>query len=56
MMSLHLWYRYVRKAPLERWISRVTEWNPTGKKKRERIRRLFRDEVDQAMESRSLGE
>lgn len=51
-----IWYGHVRRAPPDRWITRVTDWSPLGRRKRGRPRRSFRDEVDQAMAMRNLEE
>jgi len=48
------WYGHVRRTDRNRWISKVTEWSPIGRRKRGRPRRSWRDEVDEAMERRNL--
>lgn len=48
------WYGHVRRAGDERWIKRVTEWSPIGRRKRGRPRRSWRDEIDDDMERRNL--
>ncbi|XP_044757821.1 uncharacterized protein LOC123315974 [Coccinella septempunctata] len=47
-------YGHVRRAPPDRWISRITEWSPLGRRRWGRPRRSFRDEVDSAMTRRNL--
>lgn len=49
-----LWYGHVRRSDETRWINRVTNWSPIGRRKRGRPRKTWRDEVDQAMEKRGL--
>lgn len=51
-----IWYGHVRRADENRWIKKITDWSPIGKRKRGRPRRSFRDEVDEAMERRGLEE
>ncbi|CAG9827828.1 unnamed protein product [Diabrotica balteata] len=48
------WYGHVRRADRGRWINKITEWSPIGRRKRGRPRRSFRDEIDEAMEKRTL--
>lgn len=50
-----VWYGHVRRAE-NRWINRVTEWSPIGRRKRGRPRRSWRDEVDESMHRRGLRE
>lgn len=50
------WYGHVRRADPSRWIAKVTDWSPVGRRKRGRPRRSWRDEVDEGMERRGLEE
>lgn len=50
------WYGHVRRCSSSRWINRVTDWSPIGRRKRGRPRRSWRDEVDEAMEKRNIGD
>ena len=38
----------------EDWINIVRQWSPSGRKRRGRPRRSWRDEVDEAIERRGL--
>lgn len=51
-----LWYGHVRRASENRWIAKVTDWSPIGRRKRGRPRRSWRNEVDDAMERREMNE
>lgn len=48
------WYGHIRRTDPNRWIAKVTEWRPIGKRKRGRPRKFWRDEVDEAMGRRLL--
>lgn len=49
-----MWYGYVRRADGNRCIAKVTERSPTGKRKRGRSRRSWRNKVNESMERRGL--
>ncbi|XP_060522435.1 uncharacterized protein LOC132699629 [Cylas formicarius] len=40
----------------KRLIHKITEWSPIGRRKRGRPRRSWRDEVDESMEKRGIGD
>lgn len=48
------WYGHVRSFYKNRWIKKVTKWNPMGRRRRGRLRRLCTDKVDEAMDRRRL--
>lgn len=49
-----IWYGHVRRMGRDRWIGKITDWSPIGRRRRGRPRRSWRDEVDEAMENRGL--
>lgn len=49
-----MWYGHVRIADRDRWIARVTDWSPAGRRKRGHPRRSWRDEIEESMERRGL--
>lgn len=50
-----LWYGHVKRTE-NRWISKVTDWSPIGRRKKCRPKRSWRNEVDESMQRRGLDE
>lgn len=46
-----IWYGQCKK---NRWIKRLTDWNPIDRETRGRPRKSWKDEVKEAMDDRGL--